>query len=123
MRNDHSIQETNKKESVGMSEIIFILFLHWIGDFILQSDWMAKNKSKSNKALLIHTSVYCLPLFIFGWKFALINMILHTITDYFSSRVSSKLYAKNEIHWFFVVVGLDQFIHTACLILTLGSLR
>lgn len=102
-----------------MNPIILVLFLHWIGDFVLQSDWMAKNKSKSNKVLLIHTSVYCLPLLWFGWKFALINMALHTVTDFFTSRATSKLYASGKIHWFFVVIGFDQFIHTTCLILTL----
>lgn len=98
--------------------IIFALGLHFIGDFILQSDWMAKNKSSSNKVLLIHTSVYCLPLMIYSVRWAIINMVLHTITDYFTSRATKRLYGVSN-HWFFVVIGLDQFIHTACLIITL----
>lgn len=44
--------------------VIFIMTIHFIADFILQSDWMAKNKSKSNKALLAHVSIYTLVLAI-----------------------------------------------------------
>ena len=101
-----------------MSNIILILFLHWVGDFVFQSDWMAKNKSKSNRALLIHVAVYCIPLMFFGWKFALINCALHFCVDFLTSRVTSKLWEAKQVHWFFVVIGLDQFIHTACLLLT-----
>lgn len=103
--------------------IVWVLFLHWLGDFVFQSDWMAKNKSKSNEVLLIHISAYSLPLFLIGWKFALINAGLHCVTDYFTSRWTSKLWAAGNVHWFFVVIGLDQFIHTSCLILTFNLLK
>jgi len=97
-----------------------VLGVHFFSDFVLQSDWMAKNKSKSNKALLIHTSVYCLPFFLFGWKYALVNMVLHTAIDYVTSRITSKLYAQGKVHEFFVVIGFDQYLHAVCLISTIG---
>lgn len=102
------------------NQIILVLLLHWVGDFLFQSDWMAKNKSKSNLALLIHVSCYGIPLCLIDWRFAILNMGLHGLTDFVTSRITSKLWEKKEVHWFFVVIGLDQFIHTACLILTLG---
>ena len=101
-----------------ISTIILILLIHFVSDFILQTDWMAKNKSKSLKALTLHVFVYHLPFYIFGWQFAVFNMSAHTCVDFVTSQVSSKLWAKNKVHWFFVVIGFDQFIHTACLILT-----
>ena len=97
-------------------DLIPVLFAHFIGDFILQSDWMAQNKSKSNKALLIHVAVYSLPLFLFGWQFAILNAVIHGAIDYMTSRIASQLWADKQVHWFFVVIGFDQFLHTACLL-------
>jgi hypothetical protein len=37
------------------------LILHLLGDYVLQSDWMANNKTKSSLAALSHTLVYSLP--------------------------------------------------------------
>ncbi len=51
-----------------------------------------------------------------GLMLAGITFATHWITDYFTSRWTSKLYAKGDIHNFFVVVGLDQFIHYTTLL-------
>lgn len=105
-----------------------ILLGHWAGDFFFQSHWMAVNKSKSNRALSAHVVVYtiCLGIVCLGifknpadlYLWMLINMCLHFVTDYFTSRVTSKLFAKNDWHNFFVVVGVDQLIHYFTLIST-----
>jgi hypothetical protein len=76
---------------------------------------MALNKSSSNKWLLIHVSVYSIPFFVFGWQYAVFNASAHAITDWFSSRAAGWLWLKQERHWFFVVIGLDQAIHMATL--------
>lgn len=100
---------------IDLKTIIIILVIHFISDFILQSSWMAQNKSKSNVALLIHASVYMIPFLLIGFWYALINSVLHGIIDYNTSRLTSKLWTKGEVHWFFVVIGLDQTLHFICL--------
>ena len=100
-----------------LTAALLIIWAHWIGDFILQSDWHAQNKSKNSWILAHHVTGYILPFVILGFfipiSFAwiIINWIGHFCTDYVTSRISSKLWAKKEVHWFFVTIGADQAIH------------
>lgn len=110
--------------------IYFIIFSHWVADFIAQSDWMAKNKSKSWLALSLHILAYTISLALLlllvhpetAWKYALINGAIHFVVDAITSRITAKLYAKGDVHNFFVVIGLDQAIHMSTLVATLPLL-
>jgi len=98
-----------------------VLFLHFVGDFILQTDRMALNKSKSNTWLTAHIGAYSILItIVFGPVYAAVNAILHFCTDYVTSRITSYLWKKEERHWFFVTIGADQLIHALCLLWTLG---
>jgi hypothetical protein len=118
--------------TLPLGNIIAILFVHWIGDFVLQSDWQAKNKSKNNAALIAHVSSYTIALLVYGLLFlpvelaypwALINGFLHLCVDYVTSRINTHLWSKGRVHDFFVSVGFDQFLHIATLLLTFGMLQ
>ena len=96
----------------------FVIWLHFFGDFVCQTDKMALNKSKKNKWLGIHCLVYTLVMMIAGWKFALFNGVCHFIIDYITSRGTSYLWQKEERHWFFTLIGFDQAIHLTLLFIT-----
>lgn len=114
--------------------LLWLLMVHFIADFVLQSDWMAQNKSKSNQALGLHVTVYTATL-LFGsipllfilnhgggsiiGVWVLLNGAAHFATDYITSRVNSRLWTAKEVHWFFVGVGADQLIHYFTLALTM----
>lgn len=126
--------------------IISVIIVHWVADFVCQTDEMAVNKSKSWYWLGYHVCVYtsilflgmvvCLS-FLVGFEkfltepsiitglfvFAVINGVLHFITDAITSRVSSHLWQKGDRHNFFVMVGFDQVIHYTCLfgVITCGA--
>lgn len=118
---------------ISIKILFLILIVHWIADFILQTDWQAKNKSTNNKALLWHTVTYSifwiLPIKFCGLTleealaFACMTFIFHTITDFFTSRLNSYLYKQNKIHWFFVSIGFDQILHYIQLIITFKLLE
>lgn len=112
---------------ISYLDLAIILILHWIFDFICQTHWEATNKSKSLRALISHTGKYStlwvIPAVLYlpqqpAIFFVLATFISHTITDYFTSRWTAKLYAKGDYHNFFVVVGLDQLLHYTQLFLT-----
>lgn len=129
---------------MNLVEIFSIIIIHWIADFVLQTDKQAKGESKNWNDLLKHTITYSfcwlIPMGILlgknppnGGIFILITFICHTITDYFTSRLNSKLYQKIEFwkqpyleyvnkeyrqqkigfytHNFFVSIGFDQVLH------------
>ncbi len=101
-----------------LTTIFLLIWAHWIGDFILQTDEMAMNKSTSNVWLAHHISMYMLVLFPFGFFFAIANAAAHFATDWITSRITSYLWKKNDRHNFFVVIGLDQALHMSMFILT-----
>lgn len=111
---------------INIYVLFAILIIHWIADFVLQTDQQAKNKSKDSWALMAHTSIYSLiwlipTYFVLSFNcftFVLITFIAHTITDYFTSRLNTYLHKKGDIHNFFVSVGFDQILHYVQLILT-----
>jgi len=59
------------------------LLAHVVGDYILQSDWMANEKTKKNVAALAHVLTYVLPfLFITQSPIALgIIVVSHFVID------------------------------------------
>lgn len=93
---------------------LYYLFIHFIGDFVLQTSLMATKKSSSNYYLTIHIAVYT-TVTIFGWwlLFFIVGIhislltyfiayvaifVMHWITDYLTSRVNTKLLPKKEEH-------------------------
>lgn len=116
---------------MSLIEIFSILFIHGIADYVLQTDWEALNKSKNNQALVSHTLKYSTVWFILChifiqlgylnplfYLFAPITFVIHTITDYFTSRINSKLWAQNKRHHFFIALEIDQLLHYVQLFLT-----
>lgn len=114
--------------NINLIVVLIILLWHWFADFILQTDWQAKNKSTNNIALFTHVWIYTLSwgvlLYIFFpsllcclW-FMPITFVCHLVTDYITSRINTKLYKQGKIHWFFVSIGFDQFLHFTQLLLT-----
>lgn len=114
----------------GVYLVLWVLFAHWIADFVCQTHWQASNKSKNWNALLRHVVVYTAIMAAlvgivvqswFRWEvFVAITFVAHFITDAITSRVTSRLYAKQDWHNFFVVVGFDQLLHYAQIFLTFG---
>lgn len=123
-----------------MNELILlgILVFHWLGDFVFQSDKDAKGKSTKIQCLFSHTMTYSLIMWIFfisiftfnpnrvsqyfvclAW---LITLSSHTLIDFYTSKLNSKLWVSGNMHYFFVSIGFDQILHYIQLYLTVKYL-
>lgn len=120
-----------------------ILVIHWVADFVMQTDEESKKKSTSWFFLLKHTFTYSIvwmlpACVIFGlmnrtettaWYvshtlfFVMITFMSHTVTDYFTSRLNSRLWEKGDVHNFFVSIGFDQILHYIQILLTFYLLQ
>lgn len=107
----------------AMLYVLALIWMHFIGDFVFQTDQMAINKSKNNLWLLAHVLAYSSCFALFGLKFLAITFVCHFVTDWFTSRGTSYLWKRERRHWFFVLIGFDQAIHLTTLLLTFQILR
>lgn len=121
---------------INMKIAFIIIVIHFIADFIFQDEKWALGKSKNVGDLLKHTTTYsCLWLlpmmFLFPTNYVLnsvlfvaITFLAHTITDYFTSKITSRLYAQGKLGspipnlGFFSMIGFDQVLHYGQLLLT-----
>lgn len=100
---------------------LFILVIHFLADFGLQTHDQATKKSESSKWLFYHVGVYSLIWFFasliyfnsFGQAlgFAAITFVAHFITDYSTSRIGKPFWKSGDLHNGFVVIGFDQVLH------------
>lgn len=126
---------------LNIYEIILILVFHFIADYVCQPSSIATTKWTSIKSLLNHVGIYGATMWIVGMvvycnphtgnysieraelisDFVAIQMILHFITDYFSSKVIHKAFEDKRYGTefpnigAFTYMGIDQLIHFSCL--------
>ena len=119
---------------IRLFDVITLISLHFIGNFLFQNSWQTTNKSFNIRALSSHVSNYCLTLLIlmsiiymhYGYDkivlFILITFIIHWIQDFITSRIGYrlKLTAQRTRNWrcYYLHRGLDQLLHYLQLFLT-----
>lgn len=119
--------------------IILIFAFHWVSDFLFQTHEMSIKKSKSILWLSYHVLVYT-TITTLLWTISFgnyhmienslitipsifgITFITHWLTDFFTSKWTSRLWSDKSVHNFFVVIGLDQLIHATTLLITFNYL-
>lgn len=118
---------------ISISTVLYIILIHFLADFALQTHDQASKKSTSNVWLTYHVSTYSFVWLIAAYmlfesiklsiSFAIITFLTHYLVDYFTSRIGKPFWEKNDYHNGFVVVGADQVVHYICLFATYLALR
>lgn len=114
---------------INFETLFFILIVHYIADFVFQTNDQALNKSTSSKYLAAHVFTYSLTWFfaasiflfkdpIIGLSFACITYGIHFLTDFITSRIVKHFFDKKDFHNGFCVIGIDQILHYVQLFLT-----
>ena len=91
-------------------KIIYILLLsHFIGDYVLQSDFVAKTKGENWWHLIVHCALYTVPFALsFGINGRLVGLFVsHIIIDALKAR------------WHTISYGADQLLHIFAMIIYL----
>lgn len=92
-------------------ELIYKLILcHFVGDYVLQIDFIAKTKGKNWWHLIAHCFLYSLPFYLtFGWTWHICAIVVtHFLTDALKARYNKISYFTDQlIHiivlaWYFV---------------------
>lgn len=81
-------------------ETVFRLVMcHLIGDYVLQSDFLAKTKGENWYHLLVHCLLYCLPFYIvFGFVRQLFVLLgVHVVVDAAKTRYKKIGYAVYQV--------------------------
>ena len=83
---------------VSIDLFAYILFLHYLGDYIFQPYSMSVRKSEDHMMLLYHTIIYSSTIYlglllVVGAKeaitFAVLTFFAHYVVDFVTSRVIS----------------------------------
>lgn len=111
-----------------ISLIIFIMLIHFLADFGLQTHEQFQKKSSDSKFLFYHVGVYSMIWFLAlcGYPdleldgvltFTLITFVSHFVTDWMTSRIGKPFWENKDFHNGFVVIGFDQLLHYIQLLL------
>lgn len=124
--------------------IIYLIFLHFVSDFLFQSRAMANNKSSNLGYLLVHGIIiyatYLVGLYAIGYEyetvtwFCLANSAIHMVIDgciwnlykafvyYRFPKAKAETYEYWNDKHFYTTIGLDQMLHITTALLLGGLL-
>lgn len=89
--------------------IITLILCHLIGDYVLQTDFIAKTKGTNWYHLIVHCALYCLPFFVvYGLTWQLIFIfITHMVIDPLKARYNKINYITDQLlHYIVMLVYL-----------------
>ena len=84
-----------------ITNIIKTIICHIVGDYLLQTDYMAREKGKDWYVLFVHCVCYCVPfIYVFGLDFKIIILFFtHMVIDTSKARYRE------------ISIGADQILH------------
>jgi len=109
-----------------MARIILLLFIHVLGDYVLQWKKLSNEKSSDLLKLLLHVGIYTAVLVVLspfalglsitqGLVFSLFNGVTHLIIDFIAGKLKIQ-YAKKNDTAYYATIATDFILHISILI-------
>ncbi len=86
--------------------LLKIILCHLVGDYVLQSDFIANTKGKNWYHLFVHCALYILPFYLcFGLDWRLVVLFIsHIIIDPLKARYGKITYAQDQVLHYIVAL-------------------
>ena len=101
---------------ITLQKLFWLVFSHFLGDYALQSEWMAKMKKSDYYVLFVHgviwTGIVSAILLSFGslewWKVGFL-LVGHLLCDAWKCKVGEEYWPFDQLFHFFqiLIVGLS----------------
>ena len=110
--------------------LVFMLFTHWIADFVIQDDEIVKGTANIYY-IVEHCAKYAVVFPAGAWLvwfammdanfeswawFSIINVVTHAIIDWFTIPLASGYFKRANSKDGSINLAFDQFLHTAVLV-------
>ena len=82
-----------------LKTLMVLVFCHLVGDYVLQSNFLATTKGENWYHLFVHCALYCLPfviVFSITWQLAYI-FVIHVVADALKARYHKIGYVADQI--------------------------
>lgn len=89
--------------------LILMVLCHLLGDYVLQSDYIATTKGRNYYHLFVHSALYCLPfMFFIGITYNVLFQlfITHFFIDAGKARFRTIGYVRDQLLHYFVIFML-----------------
>ena len=90
-----------------MDNLIVLVLCHLIGDYVLQSDYIARTKGENWYHLFVHSALYCAPfILLYGTSDACLYLFIsHMILDAVKARYKLIGYVTDQaLHYYAILL-------------------
>ena len=86
--------------------IIKAIICHIVGDYLFQTDYMAREKGKDWYVLFVHCVCYCVPfIHVFGFSYKILSLLVtHVIIDWMKIHHYTNIVIDQIAHYAFAIV-------------------
>ena len=87
--------------------VAWMVICHLIGDYVLQSDFIANSKGTNYYHLFVHSALYCAPFaLVFGMQLTIAWLFIsHMVIDAMKARYNVISYPHDQVMHYSVLVG------------------
>lgn len=92
-----------------MNNLVWIVYCHMIGDYVLQSDFIARTKGENWYHLFVHCVLYSIPFaVVFGltWHIGVI-FVTHIVIDSLKARYKKISYFGDQFSHYIVLLCMN----------------